>query len=80
MNRDNITTVFLAAFHRGKRSPIGVTANLVARDLGVDPKARAHVVRNIIRVMSECWQNGAFDDVSVSNAVADWILDWVGES
>lgn len=80
MNRAHIIDVFLAAFHRGKKSPIGVTANLVARDLGVDPKARAHVVRNIIRVMHDCWQNGVADEVSVSNAVADWIIDWVAES
>lgn len=80
MNREQITEVFLTAFHRGKRSPIGVTANLVARDLGVDPKARAHVVRNIIRVMHDCWQNGVADDVSVSNAVADWFIDWATES
>lgn len=76
LTREQITTAFLALVYDGRETAPARLVRALCADLGIPAPARAHVTRELVRVMANCVRNGTTSEQTVSNAVADWLLDF----
>lgn len=82
MNREKIIDAFQALIHTSYKGPGDpmLIARRLCREVGVPAASTAHAAREIVNVMADGVRTGNASEEAVSNAIADWLLDFAAAS
>ena len=78
MNRQKIIDAFhglIYTSYKGPSDPV-LIARRLCREVGIPSTSTAHAAREIVSIMADGQRSGNNSEEAVSNAIADWLLDF----